>query len=233
MEQIYTITINEAFEECSKSDTPVCPFCKIYNKFERDEIDLILGASAMEPSVRLKTNEEGFCKDHAGMMFRAGKKLPFALLLESHIAEVSNKMRVGGLLAVKGAKGSASSLKKVSGSCYVCGRISSNFEKAIDNSLYMWMTDSAFRRLFASQKCFCIDHYAKVLSFAAGKFKSSDFKSYSAAARTVEEKYVAKVHDDLSFFIKKFDYRYENEPWGDAKDAPEKALAALFGKDDV
>ena len=33
----------------------------------------------------------------------------------------------------------------------------------------------------------------------------------------------------MSWFCKKFDYRYENEPWGNAKDAPERARLFLSG----
>ena len=30
--------------------------------------------------------------------------------------------------------------------------------------------------------------------------------------------------------MKKFDYRYDEEPWGNAKDAPERAIDFLNGK---
>ena len=76
MEQIYTIPINEAFEGCEKSDAPSCPLCGIYKEFEKNEIDLILGASMMEPDVRIKTNAKGFCREHYGKMLRAGKSCP-------------------------------------------------------------------------------------------------------------------------------------------------------------
>ena len=86
MEQIYTIPINEAFEESLGDDSPVCPLCRIFNKFESEELELILGASMMEPDVRIKTNKLGFCRPHFDKMLAAGKKLPIALMLESHLA---------------------------------------------------------------------------------------------------------------------------------------------------
>ena len=61
MEQIYTIPVNEAFEAVTGGDNCTCPFCLMYNRLEDNELDLILGASMMEPDVRLKTNELGFC----------------------------------------------------------------------------------------------------------------------------------------------------------------------------
>ncbi|MBR5031680.1 MAG: ABC transporter substrate-binding protein, partial [Clostridia bacterium] len=73
-EKIYTIPVNEAFEQ-----TDDCPFCVMYNKLESNEIDLITGASMMEPDIRIKTNELGFCRDHFEKMFAKPQRLPLAL----------------------------------------------------------------------------------------------------------------------------------------------------------
>lgn len=231
MEQIYTIIINEAFEKCG-SESASCPFCEIREKFERDELDLILGASMMEPAVRIKTNRLGFCREHSDKMLRAGKKLPFALLLESHMAEVSDMMKPNRLMPAKSAKGSANSIIELSKSCYVCERINSNFKTALSNAVYMWASDPSFRKLFSSQRCFCLPHYAELLKTASEELKKNEFSAFASSVRQIEEVYVSKVRENLSFFIKKFDYRYENEPWGDAKDAVEKAVAALNGRPD-
>ena len=232
MEQIYTIIINETFEECEKEEL-ACPFCRIRDKFEKNELDLILGASKMEPSVRIKTNALGFCRDHYGKMLRAGKKLPVALLLESHFAEVTENVKTGGLFPSKSAKGSANYIEKLSQTCYVCGRIESNFEKMLGNAVYMWQSDADFKRLFAKQKCFCLPHYSAILKAAAAGMRSGDLRSFMSSARNIEERYLKKVSDDLAFFIKKFDYRYADEPWGDAKDAVEKTIAAITGQQET
>ena len=232
MEQIYTIVINEAFEKCGNEESS-CPFCAIREKFEGDEIGLILGASMMEPSVRLKTNELGFCRDHYGKMLRAGKKLPLALLLESHMADVSALMRINKLMPAKSAKGSANSIIELSETCYVCDRINTNFRQVLSNAVYMWSSDPGFRKLFSHQKCFCLPHYAAVLKTASEQLKKNDFASFANSIRQTEELYVSKVREKLAFFIKKFDYRYENEPWGDAKDAVEKTVAALVGSEEL
>ena len=39
--------------------------------------------------------------------------------------------------------------------------------------------------------------------------------------------YLAELSNDVSWFCKKFDYRYENEPWNNAKDAVERAVIFL------
>ena len=65
MEQIYTIPVNEAFEASRDDPSIGCPLCALYRKLEEDELDLILGASMMEPDIRTITNETGFCKIHS------------------------------------------------------------------------------------------------------------------------------------------------------------------------
>ena len=90
MEQIYTIPVNEAFEKSMDEGSHVCPFCIMYNRLEANELDLILGASMMEPDVRIKTNELGFCDEHLGLMFGRGKRLQLTLMLESHLNEIAD-----------------------------------------------------------------------------------------------------------------------------------------------
>ena len=53
MEQIYTIPVNEAFDAVSEKPELGCPFCMLYRKLQDDELDIILGASMMEPDIRI------------------------------------------------------------------------------------------------------------------------------------------------------------------------------------
>ena len=82
MEQIYTIPVNEAFDKV-RDEQNMCPFCLLYNRLEANELDLILGASAMEPDVRIKTNELGFCRNHYADMLAMNNRLSLALTIES------------------------------------------------------------------------------------------------------------------------------------------------------
>ena len=54
----------------------------------------------------------------------------------------------------------------------------------------------------------------------------SDFEK---AASSIEENYYAELKEDISWFCKKFDYRYEDEPWKNSKDAVERAIRFLEG----
>lgn len=233
MEQIYTIPVNEAFERCAKmsirDDVSACrcPFCELHDKYENDEIDLILGASMMEPEIRKKTNEKGFCADHFAMMLAYGKRLPLALILESHLDTVRAKVKSGSFLAQSKAGKSVKSLDRLGESCYVCERMGYNFDRSVEAAVILWESDVSFREKCLSQPYFCLPHFAKFVALAKDKLSKKDFTSFYNDVSQVESAYFDKISGDVSHFVKKFDYRYTEEPWGDAKDSPERAIAFL------
>jgi Holliday junction resolvase-like predicted endonuclease len=59
MEQIYTIPVNEAFEDCTAEKRgesgAVCPFCLMRHRLEANEIDLILESETHLVFVEVKT----------------------------------------------------------------------------------------------------------------------------------------------------------------------------------
>ena len=93
-ERIYTIPVNTAFEQHDD-----CPFCLLYKQLEATEIDLITGASMMEPDVRVRTNKLGFCRHHFDMMYENQKRLSLALTIQSHLEELKKEISAGGFLS--------------------------------------------------------------------------------------------------------------------------------------
>lgn len=231
MEQIYTIPVNEAFE-ASASDSEngkhICPFCRLFKKLERDETELILGASMMEPDTRIKTNESGFCPEHLGILFTMGKRLPLMLMLESHLDYISEQMKQG-LFPAKSGASAARKLKAVSDGCYICDRIEHNFSMMIETAALLWQSDPAFREKCAKQHHFCLEHYARFLAAAQVRLSKKEFAEFYRTVGAAEAEYVASLREDVSRFCKKFDYRYADEPWEGAKDAPERCVAFLSG----
>ena len=98
MEQIYTIPVNEAFESCQANGCD-CPLCRLYDMLEKKEVDMSLGSSMMEPSIRMEMNEKGFCRDHFSKMLEKNNRLSLALILESHLPEVKGKLNGGFFVA--------------------------------------------------------------------------------------------------------------------------------------
>ena len=154
MDMNFTIPVNEAFEASAADPACGCAFCALYRKLEEDELDLILGASMMEPDIRIQTNVKGFCRTHYDLMFTRKNRLGMALTLESHLADLRKEIRDGGLGGGQGNK----PIKRIGAleeSCYVCERISRNFENMVDTAVYLWQTDEEFAPKLKAQPYFC------------------------------------------------------------------------------
>ena len=226
MEQIYTIPVNEAFEASAKDKACGCPFCTLYNKLEDDELELVLGASMMEPDVRIKTNKEGFCKTHYDMMFVRKNRLGMALTLESHLAELSSEIKDKGFLSKPGDR-PMSRISKLEESCYVCRRIEFNFNHMIETAVLLWDTDEEFDAKLKAQPYFCLPHYNRLLSVAAQRLQKKKFAEFEKICADIVNGYISDLNEDISWFCKKFDYRYADEPWYESKDSVERAIKFL------
>ncbi len=234
MEQIYTIPVNEAFDLVAEKPECGCPFCVLYKKLQSDEIDIILGASMMEPDIRIKTNEQGFCLSHYNIMLGKKRMLGMGLMLESHLAEV--KLRLdGATLFGKKPQAAIDSLGELEDSCYVCSRIDKNLTAMTATAVYLYESDPSFTKKFKNAPYFCLPHYRKMIDYASKKMNKKIFADFYNAAHGIQEKYIEALTGDVSWFCKKFDYRYDEEPWYNSKDSVPRAVKFLSGdpKDDV
>ena len=228
-ETIYTIPINEAFEAAMENEAPECPFCKLFAKLENNELELILGASMMEPDIRIQTNKKGFCKNHFSKMLTRGNRLPMGLILESHLAEVCSEAYQKSLMGSPADK-FLKRATELSSTCYVCDRVANNFTHLIENAVYMYETDEAFREKYKNQKMICLEHYTLLLQRAKYVMGKKDYANFYAETSPITKNYFESLCEDVSWFCKKFDYRYDEEPWGNAKDSIERSVKFLVGE---
>lgn len=218
-EHIYTIPLNEQFDK-----TGSCPFCDLYKKYEQIEIDRITGASMMEPSVRIETNKVGFCYDHFLKISKSGKRLPVALIIQSHLEEIRSKTEKSS------ASNQSKFIQNLNCSCYVCDRLNKNFESLFDNYFYLYENDERFRENVFKQKGFCFPHYGKLLSFGEKKLSKKRYKEFAEKIISLENEYLNELQGDIDWFCKKFDYQFAKEDWKNSKDAIERSINFLSGK---
>ncbi|MCQ2413244.1 MAG: DUF6062 family protein [Clostridia bacterium] len=230
MEQIYTIPVNEAFDG-SRSDPALgCPFCALFRKLEEDELDIILGASMMEPDIRIKTNEMGFCLTHYRKMLGRKRRLGMGLMLESHLDAVKKKLSPTAKDLVLGVgQSEIDALSALEKSCYVCSRIDKNLAAMIATAVYLFETDLDFREKFKAQPFFCLPHYRAMADYGKRKMNKKIFREFYAVASGIENEYLKTLSGDVSWFCKKFDYQFEAEPWYNSKDSVERAIRFLSG----
>lgn len=221
-ETIYTIPVNEAFDAACG-----CPICALHTKLEENELDLILGASMMEPDIRQQTNRRGFCRRHYDSMLVRKNRLGLALMLESHLDELHDDMQGSALTRLLRRDVSAKRVNELEGSCYVCTRINDALGKMMDNAVYLWEIDPDFRAKLKKQPQFCLPHYAELLERGKRTLSKQLYLTFAADLRAVVETYFDSLREDVKHFIRKFDYRYEDEPWGNARDSVERAVRFL------
>ena len=228
-ERIYTIPVNEAFEQSEGG----CPFCLLFKRLEDTELDLILGASMMEPDIRKVTNEKGFCKTHFTKMYHLKNRLGLALMLESHLAELKKEVGTGGLFAKNIGAKPVARIEKLEKSCYVCDTINEKLSKMFSTAIYLYETETEFAEKLRHQKMLCLPHYKRLLETAYGSMNKKKYERLVNDADKIVSNYISALKEDVSWFCKKFDYRYDDQPWGNAKSAVERSIRFLSGPADL
>ena len=66
-----------------------------------------------------------------------------------------------------------------------------------------------------------------MIDYASKKLNKRVFKELYDVAHEIEKQQVASLRKDVSWFCKKFDYRYDEEPWYNSKDSVERSMKFL------
>ena len=207
-----------------------CPLCKIEKDVEQDEIKTILGASMMEPDIRIKTNEKGFCKNHFNMMMANGNRLSLALILKSHLEEYYREAFLkskNALTKATDAKKTESYLQKLSNSCYICDRLDDFLNHIYECFFYLFKTDKDFINKIENADFICSNHFLKLINLSKKYLSKNEQKAFVKLLSEKNQQYVLSLIDDIDWFCKKFDYRFKDEPWKNSKDAIERTIKYL------
>ena len=230
-EQLYSIPVNDAFAaDCE------CPVCQMYHKLETDSVEYTMGPSYMEDDTRALTDAKGFCGKHIKMVYDQDNRLGMAWVMPPHfdktINDIKNVMPSGPAKLIK--KGISDSplikyIDNLDNSCFVCDRINNFFDQYVDTIFFLWKKDDEFKEKFKSAKGFCTPHYSLLLKKAAAHLKGDDLESFVGIINDMYITNMERVRDDLAWFINKFDYKYQNEPWYNAKDSVIRSLVKTNG----
>ena len=229
-----------------------CLMCALERKTELGEAERYLGASVMEPDVRIRVNDRGFCRKHHAMLFSMSNRLGHALMLESHMIENREKLErissrleknasqlkdagIGDKLNGKARAATAEILKQaqavneMAGSCLMCESIAENMGRYLHTFFHLYQHDSDFRTKFSHSKGLCLHHLGQLLEVATQELGTRDLGEFVQTVTRLEKENMDRIQEDISWFIKKFDYRYENESWKNSKDAVERTVNKVRG----
>lgn len=229
-EQLYTIPVNDAFAvDCE------CPVCSMYDSLERDAIEFTMGPSYMEDDIRMETNKIGFCSHHVKQLYKHQNRLGLALILHTHMQRTnrdleellaSDKPVKKGLFSKKTENASPVTeyIKNLNRSCYICNRIDRIFSRYLATIYHCYEQDEEFRQKFASSKGFCTKHFGMLYDGAPSALSGKRLPEFIQTLNQVYLANMKRVTDDLEWFTDKFDYRNEDKPWKNSKDALPRSM---------
>lgn len=259
-EQIYTIPINEAFEEIGG-----CPLCRMKKKLERESLEYVMGAAMMDPDVRIRTNRLGFCRGHYDDMIAMKNRLSLTLMLESHLDEVmklfpedldklpdipappqdeqkddlpaemtatalSEPPKMARFRRYRGSDPSQMALTQHS-SCYVCSRAAEFERNVLSNVAHMWKKDESFRQKARQQEYYCLDHYGRLLQIARRDLNDPSFRELYRTLTEINARYIRQLRLDVTGFCRSFDHQNAGKPLTDGqRSCAEHSIDFLAGK---
>lgn len=226
-----------------------CPLCALRRRNELIDVDRFLGGSVMEPDTRIQVNAKGFCPRHQVLLYAQKNRLSHALMMHTHLKETMEKMqpilnsalsaaqksadtpalkRMMGKSAGKAdLKQAAQDLRALSGGCILCDSIEENTRRYAYTLLHLYKTDASFRKAFAQSRGVCLPDMALLMEMAEEALSGQVLADFIGDLCNTVEKSLEKMEGDIEGFTLKFDYRNQDKPWGDSKDALERTVNKL------
>ena len=221
-----------------------CPLCKLRILCEDQYVDTMLASAYMEPEWRVKSNETGFCARHFELMFDRRNRLGLALMTHTHMQEVIASLekilegRDAGkkslLSSLRGSgkadeNGMPAKIRARMDGCVICEQVDKALTRYAYTIAQLYFTNSEFKAQFEHSKGFCLPHLALVLEMAEKTLYGAQLPAFQKAVAALDMENLKRVEGELEWFTLKFDYRNDGKPWGNSKDAPERAINKLMG----
>ena len=234
-EVIETTPVIEAFESGDE-----CPFCYLQRWAEQRAINYVAGpcASYMEPDVRAITDRQGFCGDHLKKLYDYGNSLGNALMMQTHFIdlnrelekELSNFSPPGkrGLFSKPDEASLLRWLRSRNHSCYLCNRVDASMQRYYA-TFYVLLKEAEFREKVENSKGICMRHFEALLEKAPEHLPNSQRQWFYDTVPQVFKNNLARVQQDLDWFVAKFDYRNSGADWKNSKDAVSRSMQKLQG----
>jgi hypothetical protein len=219
---------------------PGCPFCRLLSRSADRYLDAVLWEMVNDSDVRAELNQaRGYCQQHSWMLVRAGAALGVAILTRDVIKTLLGVLATNRIEDVRSPvlQGLRRSLDKGAVSrapatlmaelspqapCPACAHSLSLEKDFVETLLAHLDGPGALAQAYRGSDGLCLPHFRQALAQAAS---STDARTLIAAQQVVWE----QLHAELSEFIRKKDYRFRDEPFGDEKDAWRRALESIAG----
>lgn len=213
------IRIYEGFKECNG-----CVFCTLIDKYENKILSNISQDLVMDLEFFPKFGlEYTFCDEHIAKFDIAKDKLGMAIMLKKLVSIQKERINNKQVLNKK-----ISLIKTRKQKCFICEKVKSEAILIdLEIALNLWRSNEKFRELYKKQKMFCFEHFELLLQLAKKMLNRNEYKALETNTMEIQKRYYTQLDDDIAWFINKFDYRYNEKPWYNSKDAIERAKKVL------
>ncbi len=229
--ELDTIPVWDAYNENTE-----CALCHLKDKMENYYLKYYLGNSVMTPDIRIQVNETGFCPAHLKLLNNGENSLGLSLMMHTYTMELRNKLSKDYLNLSKSKgnlKKDINSFKDITekriSSCLICNSMEQTLKRYAYTIIYLRNKDKDFNDTFNSSKGFCFYHFAMVLDVAMEVFSKKEVSELINILIPIQEDNIKRIEDELYWFIKKYDYRNKDKPWGNSKDALPRIIQKLSG----
>jgi len=233
-ESIYSIPIIDALNENSE-----CCFCSIHSKEDQDAVKQMMGAAYMEDDIRMEVNSIGFCSHHFRQTYNVQNRLGLSLMVHTHLQQINKDLSNLVTDMPPKSKGKISFLGKVQehpyiklteylnnidSSCYICNKVENTMKRYIDTFFFMWKREKELIDKVKNCKGFCMHHFSELLFESQKALSGKEFKEFTDVIVGIQMENLKRIEAEIEWFVKKFDYRFHDEPYGNSKDALPRSI---------
>jgi uncharacterized protein DUF6062 len=223
------------FEVVDALERPGCALCRLATRSVLEYFASLGHEQVNDVVLRDELRAaSGFCPRHAWLFHESsGNRLGVAIVYRDLLqhtlqtgvdrgrsfARGSLGQRLRRLFGGKGAPAAPAA------ACTAC-RFERDAEERYGGAFVEHLDDSELRERYARSPGFCLSHLAGALA-SAGRAADHDWLRQDAEQR------LRGLIGELDEYIRKHDYRFRAEQFGEEKDAPERAVARLAGSGNI
>lgn len=235
-QKIYDIPVWDAYG----IENLECPLCKIEQKMERDLMDILFDDMLMTPYFAVKLQQYCFCSEHYRRLYVYKDKLGLALIVNNFLQ--CEKENLEKQLKTKFAGKKISLINKIrtvlkpekkqvemKKKCYLCEKIEENMPDYAEVLIKLWSKNDDFKKLYSNAKGHCQKHYDMLMQMSLQLLSQTKVHEFSGITAEMQLENTKRLIEELDWFVQKFDYRFQDEPWKNSKDALPRCINKLTG----
>ena len=99
----------------------------------------------------------------------------------------------------------------------------------MDTFFFMYKKDDALKNMLKQSKGFCLTHFGDICKRADLQLNDKQKEEFYPLLFDLMKQNLARLSEDVSWLVDKFDYRNKDADWKNSKDAIQRGMQKLKG----